>query len=125
LYRKGFTLVVVLALMTLVTSIIMVTWNNSQVNASITSNVYKVKRAQLAAQSGVSHFAALYSNTRITSLGIAIPVTSLSDKTSYKVQIENFLENNRILVVSKGMYVKRGEVVFEYPVRFVWENSTR
>lgn len=112
-------------MMALITSASLVLWHNSQIDMTIASNTHKIKHAQFAAQSGLNHFVAMYGSSQITTLGNALPNTRLSSKTSYKVDVYQLLEGGKMLVVSTGMYLKRGKVVFEYPIRFVWENPVK
>lgn len=96
-----------------------VLWNNARTEEQIAANKYRVSQARSAAHSGMSHFISLHLSDEQIDDGIAIPETELTPKTSYVVEAV-WVEDGKLIVLSKGKYKKAGKTVFEYPMRAVF-----
>ena len=103
----------------LLTFIISALWTSVEMESQIVSNKYRISQAKLAAQSGISHFVALNIEESDIIENIAIPETRLSSKTAYRVEAISIGED-KMLVISTGIYKKSGQKLFEYPIRAIF-----
>lgn len=94
-------------------------WTNVTTEEQIVSNKYHISQARSAAHSGMSHFISLHLSDEQIDDGVMIPETELTPKTSYVVEAV-WVEEGKLIVLSKGKYKKAGETVFEYPMRAVF-----
>ncbi len=117
--RNGFILVTTLVMSLMLAGLASVAWAMSELNAQITTNYIRESQVKMAASSGIQHFLALDQIPRHQGNNyIAIPETPLTARLSYIVTIY-LLDDQRALVVSRGLYKKASRVLFEHPTRMV------
>lgn len=114
--RKGFALVMVLVIATVIASTTTLLWSTTNIEMKITGNKYRISQAKMAAQSGINHFMLINRGTKENI--VEIEETSLSKNTSYKV--DSFeITQDKILIISSGYYIKNKKRLFEYPIKVV------
>lgn len=112
-------MLVVLGVSAMMALMLSMLWSSTNLETQIAGNKYRISQARLAAQSGISHFIALDIPPEEVFENIVIPETRLSQKTSYKVEAVQ-LDDDKILVISTGIYKKAGRDLFEYPMRAIF-----
>ena len=117
--RKGYTIVAVLAVAALLSLSVTMLWSNTNTDTEITGNQYRISQARHAAHSGMSHFISLHLSDEDIEQRLLIPETQLTSKTAYVVEAV-WIDNEHLMVMSRGRYKNEGETVFEYPMRAVF-----
>ena len=93
-------------------------WSAASLDSKIAINSHKTTQARAAAQSGISHFMELNLNIEDSHYGVVIPETQLGPRVSYIVEVYAS-PGGRIMLLSKGLYRKGEEVLYQYPIRAV------
>jgi hypothetical protein len=98
----------------------------------IAGNKRRHNQAKISATSGLNHFTALnlnYNTLRRQAGGLQtlqiLPVTRLSDKTSYEVKVHFSprLSEGQYVVESVGYYTKGGEIVSTHPIKALFQGE--
>ena len=122
---KGFTLIVVLVVMTIVSTSAILIYTMTRDEMRIAANNRRVLQSKLAAVSGLTHFKSMelfYDHLRqqANALGreriIVIVETALGDRTFYRVEVNLCcgLGENEFLVKSTGYYKDNGRIISEH-----------
>ncbi len=117
--KKGYTIAAVVAVATLLTITATMLWSTTSVESEIVANTYRISQARSAAHSGMSHFISLHLSDEDITERLLIPETQLTSKTAYEVEAV-WIDNDHLVVMSKGRYKDGTETVFEYPMRAVF-----
>ena len=91
-------------------------WHATNLEVRISGNNYRITQAKSAAQSGINHFLALNLDIDDAFEGIVIPITNLTTRSAYIVEIYR-TRDGKIAVLSKGLYRKGPRTIFSYPIR--------
>ena len=93
-------------------------WSSVNLDLLISGNSRRSAQAKIAAHSGINHFIALQENYENLVDGIVIPMTRLSSKTFYKVEVDiTCCRPDMYIVKSTGYYRKGDRDIATYPVR--------
>ncbi len=130
--RRGITLVVVLVMSALVGMSAMLLFSTINMEMMIAGNTRRINQAKISASSGLNHFTALnlnYNTLReragvLQTLQI-LPMTRLSDKTSYEVKVHFSprLNERHYMVESIGYYTKAGKIIATHPIKALFEGE--
>jgi type II secretory pathway component PulK len=129
---KGFTLIVVLVVMTIVSTSAILIYTMTRDEMRIAANNRRVLQSKLAAVSGLTHFKSMelfYDHLRqqADALGreriIVIEETALGDRTFYRVEVNLCcgLGENEFLVKSTGYYKDNGRIISEHVKRSLFK----
>tara|TARA_R100000353_G_scaffold163989_1_gene124607 strand:- start:367 stop:774 length:408 start_codon:yes stop_codon:yes gene_type:complete len=129
---KGFTLIVVLVVMTIVSTSAILIYTMTRDEMRIAANNRRVLQSKLAAVSGLTHFKSMelfYDHLRqqANALGreriIVIEETALGDRTFYRVEVNLCcgLGENEFLVKSTGYYKDNGRIISEHVKRSLFK----
>ena len=129
---KGFTLIVVLVVMTIVSTSAILIYTMTRDEMRIAANNRRVLQSKLAAVSGLTHFKSMelfYDHLRqqANALGreriIVIVETALGDRTFYRVEVNLCcgLGENEFLVKSTGYYKDNGRIISEHVKRSLFK----
>ena len=129
---KGFTLIVVLVVMTIVSTSAILIYTMTRDEMRIAANNRRVLQSKLAAVSGLTHFKSMelfYDHLRqqADALGreriIVIEETALGDRTFYRVEVNLCcgLGENEFLVKSTGYYKDNGRIISEHVRRSLFK----
>ena len=112
-------MIVVLAVASLMTLTATMLWSNTNTETEIVGNKYKISQARQAAHSGLSHFISLHLSDQDIEERLVIPETQLTSKTAYEVEAV-WVDETRLLVMSKGKFKSDDDTIFEYPMKAVF-----
>ena len=129
---KGFTLIVVLVVMTIVSTSAILIYTMTRDEMRIAANNRRILQSKLAAVSGLTHFKSMelfYEHLRqqADALGrekiIVIEETALGDRTFYRVEVNLCcgLGENEFLVKSTGYYKDNGRIISEHVKRSLFK----
>ena len=117
--KKGYTIAAVLAVGALLSISVTMLWSTANTEAEIASNKYRISQARQAAHSGMSHFISLHLSDEDIEQRLLIPETQLTSKTAYVVEAV-WIDEDHLMVMSRGRYKDGSDTVFEYPMRAVF-----
>jgi hypothetical protein len=110
----------------------MLLFSTTNMEMMIAGNTRRINQAKISASSGLNHFTALnlnYNTLReragvLQTLQI-LPVTRLSDKTSYEVKVHFSprLNERYYVVESIGYYTKAGNIIAVHPIKALFEGE--
>ncbi len=104
--RKGITLVVVLAMMSILTAVALMLWSSTNLSVLIAGNHRRHTQANILADSGIQHFRSMnLSSRQISAMAGEGEFVMVVDQTLGDGRYYVFarpLENNRFEVVSTG-----------------------
>jgi Tfp pilus assembly protein PilX len=126
LNRKGYALLVVLAVSVILSASAIALWSSANLDMMIAANNKRINQAKIAATSGLNHFISLgLSPAQLANIsresGIVIPNTNLTSKTFYNVNLKTVCCNSeRYIITSTGYYKKGNKIIAEYPMRSSW-----
>jgi hypothetical protein len=109
----------VLAVGALLSVTVTMLWSNANTEAEIAGNTYRISQARHAAHSGMSHFISLHLSDQDIEERLLIPETRLTSKTAYVVEAV-WIDDEHLMVMSRGRFKDGSETVFEYPMRAVF-----
>lgn len=130
--RRGMTLIIALVMGALIGLSAMMLFSSVNTEMMISTNVRRINQAKISAASGISHFTALnlnYDTLRERAGGLQtlqiLPMTELSNKTSYEVKIHFYpnLNGKQYVVESVGYYTKGEKVLATYPIKSLFDGS--
>jgi len=122
---KGFALILVLVVTTIISTSAILIYSMSRDDMMIASNNRRTVQSKLAAVSGITHFKSMelfYEHLRQQADAIGqqkitiIEETPLGDRTFYKVEVNLCcdLGENEFIVKSTGYYKDNGRVISEH-----------
>ena len=126
------TLVLTLVMAALIGASAMLLFNSANMEMQIASNVRRMNQAKISATSGLNHFTALgldYDTLRERAGGLQtlqiLPMTRLSDKTSYEVKVyfSPRLSAGQYVVESIGYYTRAEKILATHPIRALFESG--
>jgi type II secretory pathway component PulK len=130
--RRGMALISVLIMAALIGMSAMLLFSTTNMEMMIAGNIRRHNQAKISAASGLNHFTALnlsYVALReragdLQALQV-LPVTRLSDKTSYEVKVyfSPLLNDRQYIVESIGYYTKGGKVLATHPIKAMFEGN--
>jgi type II secretory pathway component PulK len=132
LNRRGMTLLLVLVMSALIGMSAMLLFSTTNMDMMIAGNTRRINQAKISATSGLSHFTALnldHNTLRGRAGGLqtlqVLPMTQLSNKTSYEVKVHFFprLNDRRYVVESIGYYTKGGKIISIHPIKAIFEGG--
>jgi type II secretory pathway component PulK len=125
-------LISVLIMAALIGMSAMLLFSTTNMEMMIAGNIRRHNQAKISAASGLNHFTALnlsYVALReragdLQALQV-LPVTRLSDKTSYEVKVyfSPLLNDRQYIVESIGYYTKGGKVLATHPIKAMFEGN--
>ncbi|MEK9695825.1 MAG: pilus assembly PilX N-terminal domain-containing protein [Candidatus Poseidoniales archaeon] len=130
--RKGMTLVLTLVMAALIGASAILLFNSANMEMQIASNVRRMNQAKISATSGLNHFTALgldYDTLRERAGGLQtlqiLPMTRLSDKTSYEVKVyfSPRLSAGQYVVESIGYYTRAEKILATHPIKALFESG--
>ncbi len=130
--RRGMTLILVLVMAALIGMSAMLLFSTANMETMIAGNIRRMNQAKISAASGLNHFAALnldYNTLRGQAGGLQtlqiLPVTRLSDRTSYEVKVHfsPTLSARQYLVESIGYYTKGEKILATHPIKALFEGA--
>ena len=126
------TLVLTLVMAALIGASAMLLFNSANMEMQIASNVRRMNQAKISATSGLNHFTALgldYDTLRERAGGLQtlqiLPMTRLSDKTSYEVKVyfSPRLSAGQYVVESIGYYTRAEKILATHPIKALFESG--
>ena len=126
------TLVLTLVMAALIGASAMLLFNSANMEMRIASNVRRMNQAKISATSGLNHFTALgldYDTLRERAGGLQtlqiLPMTRLSDKTSYEVKVyfSPRLSAGQYVVESIGYYTRAEKILATHPIKALFESG--
>ncbi len=130
--RRGMTLLLVLVMSAFIGISAMLLFSTTNMEMMIAGNIRRMNQAKISAASGLNHFTALNLNynTLRERAGVlqtlqVLPLTRLSDKTSYEVKVyfSPSLNERQYLVESIGYYTKGGKILSSHPIKAIFEGG--
>jgi hypothetical protein len=130
--RRGMTLLLVLMMGAFIGISAMLLFSTTNMDMMIAGNNRRINQAKISATSGLNHFAALnldYNTLRGQAGGLQtlqiLPVTRLSDRTSYEVKVHfsPALSARQYLVESIGYYTKGEKILATHPIKALFEGA--
>jgi len=126
------TLILVLMMSAFIGMSAMLLFSTTNMETMIAGNIRRINQAKISATSVLNHFTALdldY-NTLRERAGVlktlqVLPLTRLSDKTSYEVKVyfSPSLNERQYLVESIGYYTKGGKILSSHPIKAIFEGG--
>ena len=130
--RRGVTLVITLVMAALIGISVTLLFSTVNMEVMIASNYRRSSQAKISATSGLNHFTALglnYNTLReragdLQSLQI-LPLTRLSDKTSYEVKVHfsPLLSDGQYMVESIGYYTKGEKILAQKTTKALFSSN--
>jgi len=126
------TLLLVLVMSAFIGISAMLLFSTTNMEMMIAGNIRRMNQAKISAASGLNHFTALNLNynTLRERAGVlqtlqVLPLTRLSDKTSYEVKVyfSPSLNERQYLVESIGYYTKGGKILSSHPIKAIFEGG--
>lgn len=126
------TLVLTLVMAALIGASAILLFNSANMEMQIASNVRRMNQAKISATSGLNHFTALnldYNTLRGRAGGLQtlqiLPMTRLSDKTSYEVKVyfSPRLSAGQYVVESIGYYTRAEKILATHPIKALFESG--
>jgi hypothetical protein len=126
------TLVLTLVMAALIGASAILLFNSANMEMQIASNVRRMNQAKISATSGLNHFTALgldYDTLRERAGGLQtlqiLPMTRLSDKTSYEVKVyfSPRLSAGQYVVESIGYYTRAEKILATHPIKALFESG--
>ena len=130
--RRGVTLIMVLVMSALIGMSAMLLFSTTNLEMMIAGNKRRHNQAKISAASGLNHFTALgldYNTLRGRAGGLqtlqVLPLTRLSDKTSYEVKVyfSPRLNERQYMVESIGYYTKGDKIISSHPIKAMFEGG--
>ena len=130
--RKGMALILVLVMSALIGMSAMLLFSTTNLETMIAGNKRRHNQAKISAASGLNHFTALgldYNTLRGRAGGLqtlqVLPLTRLSDKTSYEVKVyfSPRLNERQYMVESIGYYTKGDKIISSHPIKAMFEGG--
>jgi type II secretory pathway component PulK len=130
--RKGMALILVLVMSALIGVSAMLLFSTVNLEMMIAGNKRRHNQAKISAASGLNHFTALgldYNTLRGRAGGLqtlqVLPLTRLSDKTSYEVKVyfSPRLNERQYMVESIGYYTKGDKIISSHPIKAMFEGG--
>ena len=101
--RKGLTLVVVLAMMSILTAVVVMLWRSTNLSMLIAGNQRRQMQASTLADSGINHFRALNLSSR--------EIANRSGEGEFVLLLDERLGDGRYYVFARPLNDNRFEVV--------------
>ncbi len=130
--RRGVTLVITLVMAALIGISATLLFSTVNMEVMIASNYRRSSQAKISATSGLNHFTALglnYNTLReragdLQTLQI-LPLTRLSDKTSYEVKVHfsPLLSDGQYMVESIGYYTKGEKILAQKTTKALFSSN--
>lgn len=130
--RRGVTLVITLVMAALIGISATLLFSTVNMEVMIASNYRRSNQAKISATSGLNHFTALglnYNTLReragdLQTLQI-LPLTRLSDKTSYEVKVHfsPLLSDGQYMVESIGYYTKGEKILAQKTTKALFSSN--
>ena len=130
--RRGVTLVITLVMAALIGISVTLLFSTVNMEVMIASNYHRSSQAKISATSGLNHFTALglnYNTLReragdLQTLQI-LPLTRLSDKTSYEVKVHfsPLLSDGQYMVESIGYYTKGEKILAQKTTKALFSSN--
>jgi type II secretory pathway pseudopilin PulG len=103
LKRKGFTLIVVLAMMSILTAVALMLWSSTNLSVMIAGNQRRHTQANILADSGIQHFRSLNLSSR--------EITRMAGDGEFVMILDQTLGDGRYYVFARPLDNDRFEVV--------------
>ena len=125
-------LILVLVMSALIGMSAMLLFSTTNMETMIAGNIRRMNQAKISAASGLNHFTALgfdYNTLRGRAGGLqtlqVLPLTRLSDKTSYEVKVyfSPRLNERQYMVESIGYYTKGDKIISSHPIKAMFEGG--
>ena len=125
-------LILVLVMSALIGVSAMLLFSTVNLEMMIAGNKRRHNQAKISAASGLNHFTALgldYNTLRGRAGGLqtlqVLPLTRLSDKTSYEVKVyfSPRLNERQYMVESIGYYTKGDKIISSHPIKAMFEGG--
>ena len=130
--RRGIALITVLVMSAFIGVSAMLLFSTVNMEMMIAGNKRRHNQAKISATSGLNHFTALgldYDTLRERAGGLQtlqiLPMTRLSDKTSYEVKVyfSPRLSAGQYVVESIGYYTRAEKILATHPIKALFESG--